>query len=421
MMRKLIFAIGALLAMAVPALAEGPATNTLVPGTLAMPAPAVDLSVSPTQLAQMPMAPMAYRWNGCYVGLNGGGIWSDAHFTWAGITEAPAGGIATGFSQVVQPAANRTLHAEGGFGGGQFGCNFQGDSMWVVGFEADFQGSSQSASRNAATPATATVVATNLRETFRSDWFSTIRARAGVTTGPLLFYATAGLAITDARFSDSIIGLTGGSFSSATRDGARPGLTVGGGVEWSFNPSWSVKAEYLYANFGSVSFPSTPVSLLTAPPTICTTCAITHSHKLDDNIARIGINYHFWSPPPPPPEMPPAPPPPPQRISFIVFFDWDKDVITREGMGVVQKAADAYRAGGMVQIQVTGYTDRSGSAGYNQRLSERRANNVAKALAGLGVPPNQMAVSGRGENDNRVPTADGVREPQNRRVEIGWP
>jgi outer membrane protein OmpA-like peptidoglycan-associated protein len=74
-----------------------------------------------------------------------------------------------------------------------------------------------------------------------------------------------------------------------------------------------------------------------------------------------------------------------------------------------------------VQIQVTGYTDRSGSPGYNQRLSERRANNVAKALAGLGVPPNQMAVSGRGENDNRVPTAPGVREPQNRRVEIVFP
>ena len=71
-----------------------------------------------------------------------------------------------------------------------------------------------------------------------------------------------------------------------------------------------------------------------------------------------------------------------------------------------------------MQIQVTGYTDRSGSPGYNQRLSERRANNVAKALAAQGVPPAQMVVSGRGENDNRVPTADGVREPQNRRVEI---
>ena len=70
------------------------------------------------------------------------------------------------------------------------------------------------------------------------------------------------------------------------------------------------------------------------------------------------------------------------------------------------------------QLMVTGYTDRSGAPGYNQRLSERRAGNVAGALARLGVPRNQMAITGRGENDNRVPTAAGVREPQNRRVEI---
>jgi OOP family OmpA-OmpF porin len=71
-----------------------------------------------------------------------------------------------------------------------------------------------------------------------------------------------------------------------------------------------------------------------------------------------------------------------------------------------------------VTIQVTGYADRSGSPGYNQRPSERRANSVANALTQMGVPRQQMAVSGRGENDNRVRTADGVREPQNRRVEI---
>jgi outer membrane protein OmpA-like peptidoglycan-associated protein len=116
----------------------------------------------------------------------------------------------------------------------------------------------------------------------------------------------------------------------------------------------------------------------------------------------------------------PAPPPAAPKV-FIVFFDWDKDTITPEGQQVVQQAADAYKSGAPVQIQVTGYTDRSGSPGYNQRLSERRANNVAKALVRLGVPQNQMSVSGRGENDNRVPTADGVREPQNRRVEITTP
>ncbi len=125
-----------------------------------------------------------------------------------------------------------------------------------------------------------------------------------------------------------------------------------------------------------------------------------------------------------PPPLPPAAPVPalvPARQLFLVFFDWDRDTITPEGMAVIRQAADAYRAGGSVQLMVTGYTDRSGSPGYNQRLSERRAGNVATALARLGVPRNQMAVTGRGENDNRVPTAAGVREPQNRRVEIVFP
>jgi OmpA-OmpF porin, OOP family len=122
------------------------------------------------------------------------------------------------------------------------------------------------------------------------------------------------------------------------------------------------------------------------------------------------------------PPAPPPPPPPPQSAQiFLVFFDWDRDVVTPEGLQILRKAADVWHAGAPVRIQVTGYTDRSGSAGYNQRLSERRAANVATVLVGLGVPRDRMTVSGRGENDNRVPTADGVREPQNRRVEIVLP
>jgi OmpA-OmpF porin, OOP family len=63
----------------------------------------------------------------------------------------------------------------------------------------------------------------------------------------------------------------------------------------------------------------------------------------------------------------------------------------------------------------------SGPAGYNQRLSKRRANAVADALPHPGVPSGDTAVSGRGIDNSCVPTALGVREPQNRRVEIVFP
>jgi len=134
------------------------------------------------------------------------------------------------------------------------------------------------------------------------------------------------------------------------------------------------------------------------------------------------LTMKFGAPPPaPPPPAPPAPPPPPVHQVYLVFFDWDKYNITPEGMQILQLAANQYKSGGRVQLQVTGYTDLSGPAGYNQRLSERRANAVAVALEKLGVPRSDMVVTGRGMNDPRVPTALGVREPQNRRVEIVFP
>src|SRR5207245_7663560 len=120
------------------------------------------------------------------------------------------------------------------------------------------------------------------------------------------------------------------------------------------------------------------------------------------------------APPPPPPPAPPAPPPPPVHQVYLVFFDWDKYNITPEGMQIIQLAANQYRSGGSVRLQVTGYTDLSGSAGYNQRLSERRAAAVAAALERLGVQRSDMVVTGRRMNDPRVPTAPGLRAPQNR-------
>jgi outer membrane protein OmpA-like peptidoglycan-associated protein len=102
----------------------------------------------------------------------------------------------------------------------------------------------------------------------------------------------------------------------------------------------------------------------------------------------------------------------------LVFFDWNSAVVGPSGREVIALAAQAFKAGSLVTVQVTGFTDTSGSTEYNQRLSERRANAVAAVLVQDGVPQTNLVVTGRGENDLRVPTPDGVREPQNRRVEI---
>src|SRR5262249_35667881 len=96
------------------------------------------------------------------------------------------------------------------------------------------------------------------------------------------------------------------------------------------------------------------------------------------------------------------------RFSYLVSFDWNNAALGPSASEVIQSAASAYRAGAPVNVQVTGYTDTSGSYGYNERLSVRRTRAVAATLAQDGVPPGAMVVTGRGENDLRVPTPKGV-------------
>jgi OOP family OmpA-OmpF porin len=197
------------------------------------------------------------------------------------------------------------------------------------------------------------------------------------------------------------------------------------GVRYNINPNLAFDIDYRYL---ATTDPTFKFSGGGASTPICVgkSCGALAGGSYTSGYATQNIvaslTMRFGAPPPPvvAPPAPPAPPPIARKV-FLVFFDWDKDTITPEGMQIVQQAAAAFRGGAPVTIQVTGYTDRSGSPGYNQRLSERRANNVANALVRFGVPRQAMAVSGRGENDNRVPTAPGVREPQNRRVEIVFP
>ncbi|HYL33547.1 MAG TPA: OmpA family protein [Stellaceae bacterium] len=116
-----------------------------------------------------------------------------------------------------------------------------------------------------------------------------------------------------------------------------------------------------------------------------------------------------------PPASPPAPPAP---LSYVVFFDLNSAALTPQGHDVVAAAAAAFQQNTKTQIKLTGYTDTSGAAHYNLALSKARADAVRNALVKLGVPEADIGVSWEGEANPRVPTANGVREPQNRRVEI---
>ena len=132
----------------------------------------------------------------------------------------------------------------------------------------------------------------------------------------------------------------------------------------------------------------------------------------------LGVRYAFNSPPPPSPPAPIATPAPAPARSYLVFFDWDKATLTARAQQIVKEAADNSTRVSYTQIGVNGYTDTSGTPQYNRRLSIRRAEAVAAALVKDGVPKSAIAVQGFGETRLLVPTGAGVREPQNRRVEI---
>ena len=124
----------------------------------------------------------------------------------------------------------------------------------------------------------------------------------------------------------------------------------------------------------------------------------------------------------PPTAAPPAPPPATPRVqTFLVFFDWDSAQLTSAARDTITAAAQAIKSGNVARLEIVGHTDTTGSAQYNQRLGGRRAEAVRDELAKKGVAHGSITTRSAGKTQLRVPTADNVREPQNRRAEIILP
>ena len=136
----------------------------------------------------------------------------------------------------------------------------------------------------------------------------------------------------------------------------------------------------------------------------------------------LGLRYAFGAAPAaaapaPAPVAAVAPAPAPAR-SYLVFFDWDKADLTARAQQIIAEAARNATKVGSTRIDVAGHADRTGTEAYNMALSLRRANNVAAELVRLGVAKTEIGITAYGDTKPLVPTAPGVREPQNRRVEI---
>ena len=104
--------------------------------------------------------------------------------------------------------------------------------------------------------------------------------------------------------------------------------------------------------------------------------------------------------------------------TYLLFFDWDRADLTDRSRAIIADAAGASQRLAVTRLEVAGHADRSGTAPFNQALSMRRAQAVAADLVRLGVNKEAISISAFGDTRPLVATAAGVREPQNRRVEI---
>ena len=184
---------------------------------------------------------------------------------------------------------------------------------------------------------------------------------------------------------------------------------------YSLMPGLSLTAEY--------RFYVTPADRKYSSQLIAPSVPSASSVKIADDFNHsvvLGVRYAFNTPTPPPPAAPvplAAPAPAPAR-TYLVFFDWDRADLSERARQIIGEAAANVARVQVTRIEVNGYTDLSGTPAYNQRLSVRRADAVAAELVRNGVNRNEIDVRGFGEANPLVPTAAGVREPQNRRVEI---
>jgi outer membrane protein OmpA-like peptidoglycan-associated protein len=134
--------------------------------------------------------------------------------------------------------------------------------------------------------------------------------------------------------------------------------------------------------------------------------------SLNNSLARLERDLN-----PAPAPAPVATAPGPQA-DYTVYFDWDSWTLTAEDLTMITEAITAARKGQQSHINVVGHTDTSGTPGFNQKLSERRAGVVKDVLVQMGARPESIQVSGVGESDLAVQTGDGVKEPKNRRAVI---
>ena len=248
---------------------------------------AADLAPVPYYKAPPPPPP-AWSWNGCYIGGYAGGAGSSSVYATEPVSTGGAFPPGT-FYNAPFGAPFSIGGASSFIGGGTLGCNWQWNSPLVLGIEGNIGGlhlrnsvvDPNSIAYGGDTRATATV----------GDWYGVIAGRVGFSVDRVLFYAKGGVAF--ANLSGSWLDTCtaapcGAGTLNATGSTTATGGALGGGIEYAFNPQWSVKAEYLWLGFDQTLNVCGPGGGTAAGSTFCGT-----ERFRGVNTGVIGLNYRF--------------------------------------------------------------------------------------------------------------------------------
>lgn len=248
--------------------------------------------------------------------------------------------------------------------------------------------------------------------------FNVIYDLTGLIPFPVAPYAGVGVGYQWAHF-DKVHAYGPTGFPRIDSDDTRGALAyqaiIGAVVPFRFLPALATTIEYRFLGLAHRDYNFTA----TSAPGAATPGKIKFGNDFNHALL-IGVRYSFGAPAAAAPAAPmsTAAPAPAASRSFLVFFDWDKAALTDRARSIVREAAENSTRVQYTRLEVNGYTDTSGTPAYNQGLSVRRARAVAGELVRNGVPQNSISVQGLGDTQLLVPTGAGVREPQNRRVEI---
>jgi outer membrane immunogenic protein len=262
--------------------------------------------------ADMPVkAPIAapFSWTGFYIGANVGYSWGRARDNLDATSSERTRVFRTAgpdlISDVTVPGPSFALgggtDVNGWLAGGQIGYNWQAN-RFVFGVELDLQATGQDGDSTFCSTAACGVGSLRVIASHEMNWFGTARLRAGfLLTDTILLYATGGIAVADleSTYTATLLGVGTGSASSSDN---RVGWVIGAGAEAALSRNWSIKAEYLYLDFGDVTnaagSATSTVNLLGTPnqglnTIIDTTMNATARTRWTDNIVRVGLNYRF--------------------------------------------------------------------------------------------------------------------------------